>query len=118
MTPRPYDDSFVDSQLQPMIEKGWTVQEIARWFAHWAYEEGKTAMLSRPDAEKALEELSGLVGASIADDPYGPILHLNFDWGSDPVSDWLPVAYYPNLAAWLKSREGSPGQGNPGEDQS
>lgn len=48
VTPRPYDDQFIDSQLQPMIDKGWTVQEIARWFAHWAYEEGKAVMMARP----------------------------------------------------------------------
>lgn len=61
------------------------------------------AALDAPDAEAALEELVGLVGVTVMNDSSGPVLHINFDWG-DPVSEWIWITNYPNLAKWLKSR--------------
>jgi len=58
-TPRPYDDSFIESQVLAMYKaRGMAPGErlsdvdIAGWFARWGYEEGKFDMLTGPIAAK------------------------------------------------------------------
>lgn len=43
--PRTYDPAFIEEQLNPMLQKGWTTLEIASWFAKVGYEDGKMAIL-------------------------------------------------------------------------
>lgn len=43
--PRAYDDHFIQEQLDEMVRKNWTTLEIARWFSHWAFEEGKMEIM-------------------------------------------------------------------------
>jgi hypothetical protein len=44
--PRAYDDKFIREQLDEMVRKNWTTLEIASWFSHWAFEEGKMEIMT------------------------------------------------------------------------
>lgn len=43
--PRAYDDKFIREQLDEMVRKGWTALQIASWFSHWGFEEGKMEIM-------------------------------------------------------------------------
>lgn len=51
-THRVYDEKWIGEQLAPMLEKGWTEQEIAGWFARVGFEDGKMLFL-RAEADEA-----------------------------------------------------------------
>lgn len=54
--PRAYDDEFIAKVLS--LSKWKDNLDIAKWFAHWAYEEGKADMniIMREQLEKVINE--------------------------------------------------------------